>query len=177
MTLSKIIPLGMCCRLFNLLKDLNISEHSHVFDWMRSENFTDILHIITKIVNNEEIIIQEYKFPGNCSLDTTDIFTSHYNVSTLKDIFARRSQRFIEFINNYNILFIREEDTDTKITLSQILTFKDLINKINPQCNFKFLLVTPSTKNKIELQDVYHMQHTPIKEKYNEYINEILREF
>lgn len=177
MTLPKIIPLGMCCRLFNLLKDLNISEHSHLFDWMRSENFTDILHIISKIVNNQEITIQEYKFQGNCSLDTTDIFTSHYNLITLQDIFARRSKRFIDFINNHNILFIREEDTDLKITSTQILTFKNLITKINPLCNFKFLLVTPSTENKIELQDVYHISHTPNKEEYNKHIDDILQKF
>jgi hypothetical protein len=170
----KIIPLGMCCRLFFLLKDLELSKESHMFDWMRSEKFTDILHIITKVVNNDQVIIGEYSLPGNVSLDTTDIFSSHYKVNDFGEIFARRSRRFIDFITNHDILFIREENNDVQITSLQILEFKNLIYKINPRAKFKFMLVTPSTKNKIELQDVHHISHTPNKEVYNNYINEII---
>ena len=165
--IPNIIPLGTCCRLINTLVSLDLKQDSHLFDWMRSYDFKDILKIISKVINNENIEINEYKiYKGNLCLDDTNIFTSHYN-----------KEKFIECIKKANknnpILFIREELHD-EITKDDIITFKNLINKINTNCVFKFLLVSPEVVHNIIIDDLLHVKHTPDTQIYKSYINDIM---
>lgn len=172
----KIIALGMCCRVSWMLQSLNLKGEDSMFEWMRSVDFEDILKIIRKVSNNESIEIKERSsLPGNVFLDDTEIFTSHYNKIDLPEIFKRRSQRFIDYIKSSDkIIFIREDYYDYPTNKNQIIELKDIIEKINPNCNYKILLLSArinDISNKIDIEKVNHILHTQDKEKYLEFIN------
>jgi hypothetical protein len=172
----KIIALGMCCRVSWMLQSLNLKGEDSMFEWVRSVNFEDILKIIRKVSNNESIEITERSsLPGNVFLDDTEIFTSHYNKENLPEIFKRRSQRFIDYIKSSDkILFIREDHYDYPTNNNQIIELKDIIETINPNCNYKILLLSArenDISNKIDLEKVNHVLHTQDKDKYLEFIN------
>jgi hypothetical protein len=172
----KIVALGMCCRVSWMLQSLNLKGENSMFEWMRSVNFEDILKMLRKIANGESIEIQERStLKGNVFLDNTEIHTCHYNKIQLEEKFKRRSERFIEYIKSSDkILFIREDFNDYPTKKNQIIEFKNIIEKINPNCDYKILLLSAKQDdllNKIDIEKVKHILHTPDKEKYLEFIN------
>jgi hypothetical protein len=159
-----------------MLETLHLKQETTLFEWARSIYFQDILTIISKLVNNEDIEIYEDKiYTNNISIDNTNIFTSHYKKHQYVEIFKRRSQRFIEYIKTSdNIIFIREDYRPEPTTLEQILKFKDLIYKINPLCKFKFLLLSiVSIDNIINIPGLYHFIHSNDKDIYKSYIEQL----
>ena len=173
-----IIPLGKCCRVTNMLETLQLRKQTTLFEWMCSVYFEDIIMIISKLVNNEPIEIYKDKIhPNNISLDDTAIFTSHYNKDEFVEIFKRRSERFIEDIKtSESIIFIREDQMNEHTSIDQVIQFKELIYKINPQCKFKLLLLSMiSVENiKIELPGVHHVVHSSNNDFYKFYIERLM---
>jgi hypothetical protein len=153
----KIIVLGMCCRVSNTLKALDLKAESSLFEWMRSEKFSDILKITARVIRGEPVPITTRSGYGDDFLDDTDIRTIHYKGS-LETVFARRSERFLEDIKSDEpILFIREDNSN--ISESQIHLFIDYIKSVNEKCNFKFLLFSEDKHPDfvpVEMPNVFH---------------------
>ena len=174
---TEIILLGRCCKIVLAMERLRFKNKSGLFDWVESGNFEDILYCVDKVSKKEELIVTYERpgFPKNVFIDGTDIKSSHYTYEEYKEILKRRSERFIETINSSNpILFIREDLTHFT-TKKQLIHFKELISKINPNCNYNFLLLSPSEKySKIEEDKVFCEIND--ESKYEEYINILCKE-
>jgi hypothetical protein len=174
---TEIILLGTNCKIVFAMENLRMKFKSGLFDWFDSSNFDDILYCIKKLSKGQEldIIYDKPGFPGNVFIDITDIRSSHYKYEEYKNILKRRSNRFLESIRSSNpILFIRE-DLFNFTTEEQLIIFKELIYKINPDCNYKFLLLSLSEKYvKIDEDKVFCYINEEYK--YENYINEICKE-
>ena len=169
-----LVLLGKCCRITNTIIELKLNEKTSLFECYASENFKDILTILDKVVNNVPVEITTGHYQDNDYLANTEIRTTHYP-GTSFETFKRRSDRFIEELklstmNNKKImLFIREDDSvDT--TKEDLQLFDSLIKKVNPECDYRFLLTSSSNVPKIQLEKVLHENYAKEKEKYLEYI-------
>ena len=172
----KVIPLGKCCRISYNLEKLKLKEETSVFEWMLSDNFTDILDIIEHMMDNQYINI--YHKNDNDYLNDTDIHTRHYvrmenNIikSKLPEIFTRRANRFFHsVIDSDQIIFVREDASDN-VTLKDIERFDILIKRINSQCDYKLLLLTETNNfNEIIHPHLNHRKYDEIL--YHDYIYE-----
>ena len=172
-----IILLGRCCKIVCAMQKINLKHKSGLFDWVESNNFEDILYCINKLSQNEDLTITYERpgFPGNIFIDNTDIRTSHYTFEEYEKILKRRSDRFIEYIKGNNpILFIRE-DLVYFTTQEQLIEFKKIIYKINPDCEFNFLLLSPE-KNYTKIIEDKIFCEINYEEKYENYINLICKD-
>jgi hypothetical protein len=177
MKYTTIVLLGTNCKIVFAMENLKFKNKSGLFDWTESSKFDDILYCIDKLSKEEDLIVTYERpgFPGNVFIDRTDIRSSHYTWEEYKEILKRRSKRFIETINSNNpILFIRE-DLFYFTTEDQLINFKELIHKINPNCNYNFLLLSPSEKyTKLEIDNIFCEIND--ESKYEEYINILCKE-
>lgn len=169
------VLLGMCCRITQNLIKLNLKNETGLFEWMKSINFNDILSILSKLVNNEDIqITTRNHLKNNYFLDNTDIHTTHYTQNNFEICFKRRAKRFFNQINNNNnkIIFIREDSYSYTTTEDNIKEFIKYIKLINPSCQFKILLLSPRN-NFIQITHnlVYHKIYD--ESKYLHYIQQI----
>jgi hypothetical protein len=171
----KIVVLGMCCRVSNTIKDLGRKAETSLFEWMRSEKFSDILTIIERIIKREPVEITKRPHFNDDFLHDTDIRTIHY-LGRLDEVFIRRSDRFLSNITSSDpILFIREDGPDHLTTHSQINDFIQLLKTVNVNINFKFLLFSDLSQNQIE-----HVSHHKLpnnKAEYDRIISELESEF
>jgi hypothetical protein len=175
-----ILLLGMNCKIVFAMENLKFKNKSGLFDWVESKKFDDILYCIDKLSKEEDLSITYERpgFPGNIFIDDTEIRTSHYTYEEYKEILKRRSERFLETIkSNNSILFIREDLTfyGQFTTKENIIHFKELIYKINPDCNYNFLLLSPPEYfTKIEIDNVFCEIND--ESKYESIINKICKE-
>jgi len=138
-----IIPLGQCCAITCLLQNLKLKKETSLFEWFVSTSLKSITEVVKKMGNNEEINI----FQKNYQVAILDdsIYSGHYSIIEYKDIFQRRSKRFLETIKDGSeILFIRFERIGIKIdecNINTITNFLETIKKINPIISCKFLLL------------------------------------
>jgi hypothetical protein len=136
--MDKLILLGSTCNVTFATKKLNINKESGVFEWLFSLNFDDINTLLENKFENVEAATY---IGSNVCIKGTDIYTSHYSLSEYNDIVKRRSLRFLDDINSgKNILFTRIE-FNMFTTEEQINRFIKAIYNINPNCNFKILLI------------------------------------
>lgn len=170
----KIVVLGMCCRVSNTLKDLGKKAETSLFEWMRSENFSDILKIIERVVKREPVEITKRHHFNDDFLHDTNIRTIHY-LGQLDTVFSRRSDRFLSsIINNEPILFIREDSRDYLTTHDQINEFIQLLKTVNINLNFKFLLFSEANEfEQIKLEHVSHYKLPNNKANYGQIISEL----
>jgi hypothetical protein len=166
------ILLGTCCRISNTIINLNLKKKTGLFEWMRSEKFTDILSIVKKVVNNEPVeITSRSELPNDDFLADTEIRSTHCR-GNFDEIFKRRSARFLDDIKSNNkIVFIRD-DYVYNVTKENIEEFKQYIEKVNPKCKYNILLLSPSDKfNKITTDKLYHELYKEVN--YIEYLKQI----
>lgn len=173
----KIIALGKCCRVSQQLQKVGLKGLDSLFEWMKSDNFQDILKITKMVVNGITVdITKRFELPGNDFLHDTEIRTSHY-AGKLDDIFKRRSDRLLSDINGTeSILFIRDDDDDN-LQKEDLIEFMKLVEQVNPNCIYKILLMTPKHKYKskqITLQNTFHKIHTENDTDYYQMILAIL---
>ena len=164
-----IILIGRCCRItLDIQKLTNLKEKTSLFEWVWTDTLTEINYIIEKLINNEPITI--IRKDSNDYFENTNIKTSHYVDTDYKSIVDRRSQRFInDIINNKKLLFIRDDVIGT-IKYDEIHQFSLLIKRINPELNFKILLLSEKNNySEIIYDNLYHKIYDPTL--YNEYIN------
>jgi len=137
-----IMPLGGCCAITFLLQNLKLKKETSLFEWFKSTSLKSITEVVRKLEIGEEINIFQ-KEHQVAILDRT-IYSGHYNLVEYKDIFKRRSTRFIEQLKNNNeILFIRFQrgiEYD-KCNINDINNFLKIIKEINPKISCKFLLI------------------------------------
>lgn len=174
---TEILLLGTNCKIVFAMENLRLKLKSGLFDWVDSGKFDDILYCINKLSDNKDLTITYERpgFPGNIFIDGTDIRTIHYTFEEYKEILKRRSNRFLESIRSDNpILFIREESLQST-TKEQLIYFKELIYKINPNCEYNFLLLSPSERyNQIEEDKI--ICEISDESKYETYISNICGE-
>lgn len=167
----KIVVLGMCCRVSNTLKALNMKAESSLFEWMRSEKFSDIVKITRKVVRGEAVPITKRSGFTDDFLDDTDIRTIHY-LGTLEAVFERRAQRLLDHIKTDQILFIREDNSN--VTERDLSKFIDYILSVNPNCDFKFLLFSEKDEFiPIRLDRVFHYKLPSELSEYQSIINKL----
>lgn len=171
-----IILLGEGCNISWNMQKINLKGKSSVFEWFLSVSFKDINYIIDKILNDIPITINKRIGERDIYLDTTEIRSSHYNLDNFPEILTRRVARFKDdILSGEPILFIREEHNAYKTTDGDINTFKNLIHKFNPDCNFRLLLLMPFEVRwePLQIENVYHKEN--LRDRFNllEYIQEI----
>lgn len=171
-----IILLGEGCQVSWDLEILKLKGSTSLFEWFLSVKFSDINIIIEKIINDEEILITN-GMNGNIFLDTTEIRSSHYTEENFKEILLRRKNRFIEQVKSgKQILFIRKEHAYYDTTEGDIIEFKNLIEKINPACDYKFLLMMPLGKirDPLDIDRLYHKIDENSLDIFRKYIYELI---
>jgi hypothetical protein len=171
----KIVTLGMCCRVSNTLKALNLKAESSLFEWMRSEKFSDVLYIIGKVVRGEHVPITKRSGFADDFLDDTDIRTIHY-LGSFETVFKRRSERFADMIRSDEpLLFIREEKSH--ISEAQINSFIEYIQSVNDNCKFKFLLFSETDDFiPIELPNLFHYALPKDNNQYETFVKSLINE-
>jgi hypothetical protein len=124
---------------------------------------------MNKIINEEDITIS--RITGNDKIDGTNVISSHYVNANFKEILNRRIERFVtQLKSNDNILFIRDDALDT-ICEEELIEFKYLIEKINPNISYKILLCTKNITDKpINVDKVYHREYN--FSNYTTYVSE-----
>lgn len=153
--MNKIIPLGTCCRLIFDLVDLNIKQESHIFDWTVTNTLTEVNCILLKIIENK--LIKAHIKGSDHYIENTNIRTSHYLKQDYDTILLRRTQRFKNFCNlNTKVVFIRDNISNTA-TQHEIDEFHNNINKLNPNLDYKLLLLSSEAfYNSNVLRNVEH---------------------
>ncbi len=170
-----IILVGEGCQVSWDLEKLKLKGPTSLFEWFLSVKFSDINNIVKKITNDEEILITDGMY-GNIFLDTTEIRSSHYTKENFKEILLRRKNRFVEQIKSgKKILFIRKEHAYYDTTESDMIEFKNLIEKINPRCDYKFLLMMPlgKTRDPLNIERLYHKIDENSLDIFRKYIYEL----
>jgi hypothetical protein len=144
---TTIIPLGESCNISGLMQNANLKKETSLFEWFETTTLNKITDVINKIVSNNDINIYHSNNQYNdIYIDNETMRSHHYTVEQYKDIFNRRSQRFLNTIKTNNkILFIRFEDLyPTNYTFEDIDKFVESIKKINPNIDeMKLLLIGP----------------------------------
>ena len=144
MTFDKIIPLGAHCNITYLLQKLKIKKETSLFEWFESSslnainaaiNAIDFDNVDTNLIGGEDKRIE---------LCNPDIVSMHYTIDDFKPIFVRRAKRFIETIQNNNLLFVRINLSYYATTLCEIEQFLAFVRRVNPgaSSNMKFLLIS-----------------------------------
>jgi hypothetical protein len=150
---NNIILLGDACSVSWLLDSCKIERETGLFEWCKGDNFSDVIYTINNIHN---IDVEQYKLPGNVCIRGTDIYTSHYALNSFSDKVKRRSKRFIDMIkSNVELLFIRRDYFNTMLKIEELDEFDKSIKKINPDCNYKFLLLN-TTGDLITYKNLIH---------------------
>jgi hypothetical protein len=165
----KLIILGRCCRIsFDMIK-LNLKTKTSLFEWVWTDTLTEINTIIEKLIHNTPLTILRHG--GNDYFADTNIKTAHYQTQDYNAIVDRRSKRFMNDIRkNKEVLFIRDDVLGT-IKKKEIEKFYSLIKTINPELDFKFLLVSEINQYKeIIYQNLHHKIYNPTY--YKTYINQ-----
>lgn len=175
-----IILLGEGCNISWNMQKINLKGKSSIFEWFLSVSFKDINFIIDKILNDIPITINKRNNERDIYLDTTAIRSAHYSLDNFPEILKRRVTRFKDdILSDEPILFIREEHSSYKTTESDINTFKSLITKFNPNCDFRLLLLMPFEVrlDPLQIKDVYHKEN--LRDQFNllEYIQEIENDY
>lgn len=161
-----IILLGEGCNISWHMKDLKLRGPSSIFEWFLSVNFKDVNYIVKKILNDEDIeITKRYGSPEierDIYLDKTEIRSAHYDLKNFPDHLTRRVARFKQQImSGEPILFIREEHNGYTTTEQDILEFKGLIERFNPKCNYRILLLMPLEikRQPLVIDKLYHVEN------------------
>ena len=155
----EIIPLGSTCSIAYQLKKLDKRKNAYPFDWVRINNFA----IITSLIENnfEGFLDREsFKFDkiSHCFLVKNEMksylyqtkfckffheFNDYINDESFYEFqqkYERRIKRLYSSINRCKkILFIREEIGN--LSRNKINNFINLINKINPNLEWKLKII------------------------------------
>ena len=155
----EIIPLGSTCSIAYQLKKLDKRKNAYPFDWVRINNFA----IITSLIENnfEGFLDREsFKFDkiSKCFLVKNEMksylyqtkfckffheFNDYINDESFYEFqqkYKRRIKRLYSSINRCKkILFIREEIGN--LSRNKINNFINLINKINPNLEWKLKII------------------------------------
>lgn len=173
-----IVLLGEGCQISWDFDKLKINKKRSIFEWFLSVKFTDILYIINKLINGDELrVTYQDIYRGNLFMDNTDIRTTHYTESDLVDVLKRRGSRFIEQVRSgESILFVRYEHSEYTTSKDDLLEFDKLIKKINADCYYNFLLFANQGKTNL-LEDlpsnVYHVLYNNDINVLDNYIKEL----
>lgn len=162
------ISLGGDCSVAYNLQKFNKRTFAYPFDWVRINS----LNIISDIIENEfndfissvKKIDESNKFPliddnFNDNTNNTLIMENKYGVRfyhdfsvnyNLDEIIEKYNRRIIRFINliksNKSICFIRYESKNNIIE-NDIIRFIGIIKKINPNIQFRIILIIHNPKN------------------------------
>lgn len=154
------LSLGTTCSIAFNLRLLNIRLKAYPFDWIRIQN----LNNLTKIINNSfndflnydtfQFVNESDKFEVNGKMNSY-IYKNNYckfyhefdkeldrvMFNKFKEKYKRRVNRFMEVLKSNNqITFIREEIG--KVKESKIINFINTIKLINPNIDFKLVIIT-----------------------------------
>jgi len=149
---------------------LNLKEQTSLFDWTWTDTLTEINIILQKLINGDPIITIR-NTNGNDYFADTNIVTSHYYKTDYQTIVNRRAERLLfDIKNNKQILFIRDDKLST-IKEDELQKFAELIKQINPELEFKVLLLSEKDHfTKINIDFVHHKVYDA--ESYPIYIND-----
>jgi hypothetical protein len=166
----KIISLGSSCSISHNLQLLNKREESLPFDWIKSSRLSSINLMIrtdfTKLWDKTEyklkkesdkFFIQNDKLENNYT-DVNIYYHQTYLINFYHDFeksidfnisfdkfkvkYKRRVNRFFNLIiNSKEILFIREQINPKHIKIEDIKEFIKLIKNLNPNLEFKLLII------------------------------------
>jgi len=168
MEYNKIIPIGYGCGISFVLKHLNLRKETSLFEWFVTKSLDDVTNLINMITNDisnvniSKIDMSSFNQIHRIYINGENMFSDHYDYNEYIKIFERRAKRFINDIqtHNGNILFVRNLDYNENISSDMVDNFNKSIHNINPNLNFKLLLVSNVLKkykfNKITSDNVFH---------------------
>jgi hypothetical protein len=140
-----IILFGEGCQISWDIEKLKINKvKTGLFEWFLSVKFSDINKIMSKLANNEQLIMtRQNEFPNDI-----------------------RAARLISNIKSENyLIFIRYEHCEYTTTLEDIELFHSYIMQINPNCQYKLLLFKALDTNPTLIHD--NLIHLSPKDKIN----------
>jgi hypothetical protein len=167
--MPKIILLGRCCRVTFDMINIGLKGKTSLFEWVWSNTLTEINTILEKLINHIDIEILRDGY--NDRLVDTNIITEHYINKDYKAIVDRRAARFLNDLRtDSEILFIRDDVLGT-IQYDEIDKFSNLIKQINPNLEFKLLLLSDQQHYiALDYPNLYHRIYNP--SMYKTYIDE-----
>jgi len=138
-----IIPVGATCNITFLLRNAKLNKETTLFEWFISDSLNNITNVLLELQTDYNIMFSD---TDKIYMLNRHIHTTHYTNDEFKDIFIRRRERLLNTIrSNKRIIFIRFEGIIyKKYTKSDIEDFIEAIQAINPQCDFKLLLISPT---------------------------------
>jgi hypothetical protein len=163
-----IILFGEGCQISWDIEKLKINKgKTGLFEWFLSVKFSDINKIMSKLANNEQLIMtRQNEFPNDIFMDETNIRSTHFKSHLFVDTINRRAARLISNIKSENyLIFIRYEHCEYTTTLEDIELFHSYIIQINPNCQYKLLLFKALDTNPTLIHD--NLIHLSPKDKIN----------
>ena len=155
---TNIIPIGGDCQISFSLTKLNLRGASSIFEWHLINNFQEIVFAFENYLNGYPLEIeQRAEMPGNLFWKGIEIRTAHYTLEKYKCIYKRRWERlFLQILFGGPLLFIRE-DLVNQTNADDLEQFQKLIERINPRCIYKILLLSPPEfYSEIKMKNVNH---------------------
>ena len=155
--MTYIIPIGQECEISFLLQSCKLKHETQLFEWFLTEQFGDICKIINNISINKPITLCG---KNNVYFENTKINSGHYTLNEFKPICYRRTNRLKKNILENNLILFVRLFTNTKIFDNDMIdnnlinNFINSINRINPNCNFKILILSK--------KDVYTIKHEKV---------------
>ena len=160
----EIIPIGSTCSIAYQLKKLNLRNCSYPFDWIRINNLSNVTSLIENNFNNflnkdnfrlDKISFEfevngrmiSYIYDNNyCKFfHDFDDYIKEISFETFSEKYIRRINRLYNAIKfSKKILFIREEIGN--LTQNKINLFCNLINKLNPNIEWKLRIIVRNEK-------------------------------
>jgi len=164
----KFISLGSSCSIAENLRQLNLRDQALPFDWIKVNNFKNINLMIqdnfNKLWNSNyfNLVKTSSKFfylQGNLKkvyIDMDIYQNTKYNATFYHDFpsnsnnlyenfiekYQKRVSRFLNILQESNsIIFIREQINPKQICIDDLLEFYQLIHKINPNLEFKLVII------------------------------------
>lgn len=152
-----IVPLGRDCGISFALTKLNLRAASSIFEWHLIDKFSELLYTFTRYLDGYPVEIEtNEELPDNLFWKGTSIRTGHYTLENCHQTYKRRWDRLMLQIIGEPILFIRD-DSFIQTTKEELVEFQTLLERINPQCKYKILLLSPSTEySEIKMKNVFH---------------------
>lgn len=157
------ISLGSTCAVAFQKQRLGLKHETYPFDWVRVDSFDMINDILynrfANFTTNLVKVTESNKFPvfvddfstnnstsiimKNCyGIKFYHDFTNDIDINQVTIKYQRRIDRLLQLIQSSKpICFVRDELKPHKLSNAAIDRFIKLINTINPNCQFKLILI------------------------------------
>lgn len=179
-----LLSLGVCCESTYAINYANAvykirRQWASPFNWLLTSTPNEMIEMLEKKFKPfgylDDKIVPDLKM-RRLGIQGYNIFMPHYNPIQWKELWPRRTQRFLDFIANANederILFVFKSHINSKMTQEQFDKLVEIFHDMNPNLQYDILVVNEFLKDEevFEITSDEHLIYKPLIEGQETYL-------